>query len=525
MFASRMPNHLPPDANRDLLHGLIGPVGHWSYKFRQGLFTFQHNSDYVYLVVRREAGNLETAQQKWKSLAAQFYGQIPAYSLVQKSEGSAFVASNLPFPHGLDGYAAINAGFSGQSYPRVMRETTYFLAQAGGGCHIVSVIEPAQGSSYTAEALAYYRSLSWITPAQRIPWQEKPFMDLETGQVVGVIHIPQGFDYQGGLIKHGNTRMPAYQVQKGEQIIRIDHITLQTQALQTGFGGNAISILTINGQSFQLTNPVLPGNPQEVARFLVSLWQEETRQPWQLEASERRALPPRVAQQFRQTHLQAQQYLMTMGAQLQGDAYRLVLRARTGNLLRIIDTQVNNVLYSFQGGWSSASTMGTLNLTVAVTQSPAASEEWILGAAGGISSSLYIYPKATIAALQRWSQDNQRQNRWILDQYRQKRWVLDQYRQKASSTSSAFSQDDFNSWMSQSWTNVLSDQTYVRDPQSGEVERVYKSSWDEGLFYRDPTFGYTVGGVEQGSRLQEDLEQSGWYQLQESLSGWFGDNE
>ncbi len=524
-----MTHPLPPDATRDLLHGLKGPIGQWSYTFRRGLLVFQHSSDYVYLVVRQEAGNLETAQQKWKSLAAQFYGQTPAYSLMQKSEGSAFVASNLPFPHGLDGYAAINAGLSGRSYPRLMRETTYFLAQAGGGYHIVSVIEPAQGASYTTDALAYYKSLSWIPPAQRIPWQEKPFMDFETGQVVGVIHIPQGFDYQGGLIKHGNTRMPAYQVQKGEQVIRIDHITLETQTLQTGFGGNAISILTINGQSFQLMNPALPGNPQEVAWFLVNLWREETRQPWQLEAAERRALPPKLAQQFRQTHLQRQQYLMAMGAQSQADAYRLVLRARTGNLARIADAQVD-LLYLFQGGWPFVSTMGTLSLMVAVTQSPAATEEWILGAAGGISSSLYIYPKATLAALQRWSQENQRQNRWILDQYRQKRRPLNQYRldqdrRKASSTSGASRQDDFNSWMAQSWANALSDQTYVRDPQSGEVERVYKPSWDEGLFYRDPTFGYTIGGVEQGSRLQEDLEQSGWYQLQESLSGWFGDND
>jgi len=147
---------------------------------------------------------------------------------------------------------------------------------------------------------------------------------------------------------------------------------------------------------------------------------------------------------------------------------------------------------------------------VALIQTPAAAEEWALGAAGGISSSLYIYPQAAVAALQRWSRDNQRQNQW----------VRDQYRQQGSS-----GQDDFNSWMSRSWTNALSDQTYVRDPQSGEVEKVYKPSWEEGLFYRDPTFGYTIGGIEQGSQLQQELQQSGWYQLQESLSGKFGDDE
>jgi len=79
--------------------------------------------------------------------------------------------------------------------------------------------------------------------------------------------------------------------------------------------------------------------------------------------------------------------------------------------------------------------------------------------------------------------------------------------------------------MSRSWTNALSDQTYLQDPQTGEVEKAYKPSWETGLFYRDPYSGYTVGGVEEGSRLQEELQQNGWYQLQESLSGQFGDND
>jgi len=64
-----------------------------------------------------------------------------------------------------------------------------------------------------------------------------------------------------------------------------------------------------------------------------------------------------------------------------------------------------------------------------------------------------------------------------------------------------------------------------KTPQTGEVEKAYKPSWETGLFYRDPYSGYTVGGVEEGSRLQEELQQNGWYQLQESLSGQFGDND
>jgi hypothetical protein len=78
---------------------------------------------------------------------------------------------------------------------------------------------------------------------------------------------------------------------------------------------------------------------------------------------------------------------------------------------------------------------------------------------------------------------------------------------------------EFNTWMSRSWTNLLSDQTYVRDPTTAEVFRVYKRSFDEGTFWREPVFGGIVGGVERGGRLEEVLQSAGWRRLEESLSG------
>ncbi len=73
--------------------------------------------------------------------------------------------------------------------------------------------------------------------------------------------------------------------------------------------------------------------------------------------------------------------------------------------------------------------------------------------------------------------------------------------------------------MRQSWANLLSDQTYVRDPSTGEIFRAYKASFDTGTFWRDPVFGGVVGAVERGGRLEEALRQGGWRQLEESLSG------
>ncbi len=79
--------------------------------------------------------------------------------------------------------------------------------------------------------------------------------------------------------------------------------------------------------------------------------------------------------------------------------------------------------------------------------------------------------------------------------------------------------EEFNSWMSRSWSNLLSDQTYARDPATGETFRLYKESFDTGSFWRDPVFGGVLGTVERGGRLEELLGQAGWRRLEESLSG------
>jgi hypothetical protein len=79
--------------------------------------------------------------------------------------------------------------------------------------------------------------------------------------------------------------------------------------------------------------------------------------------------------------------------------------------------------------------------------------------------------------------------------------------------------EEFNSWMSRSWTNLLSDQTYARDPATGETFRLYKQSFDTGAFWREPVFGGVLGGVERGGKLEELLQAGGWRRLEESLSG------
>jgi len=497
----------------DLLHGVRWPASQWNYTVRRGYFYFRPPGTHTYLVIKSVSGDLAAAMAAWKAQATKFYGSSPSYASTQKPEGPVLSASNLPFPHGLDGYAAINAGLGLVDYPRVYRETTHFFAKPGGGYRIVALIEPQQASSQLNEALAFYKSLSWLPASQLVAWEEKPLIDFETGQPVGYFHVPKDFEGMGGIAKIGTTRMPVYQVQKGDYFVRVDHITIQSQSLQTGFGGNAATFISVNGRAFQFPTPLFVQNEQEAVQVVLHLWEAETGQRWQLESLKRLPLSPEL-QKLRQRQSQLP---FPSGVQGHTDIIPIEFSARSGSLVR----EAKATLYfytSMQTSWASGSAMSDVRLSPILTiQAPENSKNWMEGVATGINASVHISSQATLTALQRFSDENKQLNRQVLE--------LNRRQPSYSGGGSGSGQDDYNTWMSRSWTNALSDQTYLKDPQTGEVEKAYKPSWETGLFYRDPYSGYTVGGVEEGSRLQEELQQNGWYQLQESLSGQFGDND
>jgi len=81
-------------------------------------------------------------------------------------------------------------------------------------------------------------------------------------------------------------------------------------------------------------------------------------------------------------------------------------------------------------------------------------------------------------------------------------------------------EQEFNSRMARAWTNALSDQTYVKDPETSEIFRVHKRVWETGEFWRDPVWGNILSGVERGSELERLLREEGWRPLQQSLEGF-----
>lgn len=80
--------------------------------------------------------------------------------------------------------------------------------------------------------------------------------------------------------------------------------------------------------------------------------------------------------------------------------------------------------------------------------------------------------------------------------------------------------NEITSQMARAWTNALSDQTYIRDPDTGEIFKVHKRVWDTGNFRQEPTFKRIFGTVAEGTPLANLLKEEGWKRMQESLSGW-----
>ncbi|MBC7338108.1 MAG: hypothetical protein H5U01_17795, partial [Clostridia bacterium] len=127
-------------------------------------------------------------------------------------------------------------------------------------------------------------------------------------------------------------------------------------------------------------------------------------------------------------------------------------------------------------------------------------EEHDRGVVLGIMASVRFSPQAVLAILERSSIENARLNRMVLEMVQE--------------------QEDFNSRMATAWTNALSDQTYARDPATGEIMRLYKHAWDETDFWRDPVWNTVLDGVEPGSELEDVLRSEGWRRLDQSLEGF-----
>jgi hypothetical protein len=264
--------------------------------------------------------------------------------------------------------------------------------------------------------------------------------------------------------------------------------------IQTGFGGNATTIITIDGQSTQLPQPLMLSSEEDVIQLLLALWEGETEQKWELK--ERQSLPMNALEQQIASRAPG---LPMMPPGMRGSSVKLALLAQSGSRTRVALVQ-GTLVTRGQMDYIASTQDVSADLMVFTLQAPTDEFAQAYGIFHGVLSSWTTNPQLALSALQRYTDDSRRLTEMVLQMTKE--------------------QNEFNSRMATTWSNVLSDQTYVKDPQTAEVARVYKQSWESGGFWREPIFGETLlGGVREGSKLEDLLKMEGWRRLQESLEG------
>jgi hypothetical protein len=274
----------------------------------------------------------------------------------------------------------------------------------------------------------------------------------------------------------------------------MDLVDVNSGAVSTGFGGNAYTVLTINGSSSQQPNFICIRGFDDAVALVVGILNAIGEGRW--------------SKVWEKEFPISKEELAIMQHAPNPPVPGLVPIRAKGAVLLSSDRGIERLVFiSLFGGYgqnpsyTATSINCSANMTLTSVQAPKGKLREVGGIAGGVYSNIRINPEWDIFAYEEFTKINIEINRMVRQM------------QKDS--------QEFNSWMSKSWANLLSDQTYVRDHSTGEVFRLYKKSWETGEFWREPVFQDVIlGGVKEGSKLQELLQMEGWKKLEESLGGF-----
>jgi hypothetical protein len=215
----------------------------------------------------------------------------------------------------------------------------------------------------------------------------------------------EGCEYWGTIIQQLTKRVPVLFVRKGDLMMRFDQIDLQSMALQTGFGSNAQTLLTINGQTSQQPQPIFLLSADDVARFVLGIWQAETGELWELK--ERIELPKSEMEWLQEYQMQQQvaQMATVFGRAVQYSLVNLAIMAQSKQLGR--QAVIRGTLFlSQQPQLIAASQNCNLSIMVSMVKFPKNQvEQEILGILAGISHSLHFSPQHALSALGRFTEE------------------------------------------------------------------------------------------------------------------------
>ncbi|MCS7192966.1 MAG: hypothetical protein NZ937_08295 [Armatimonadetes bacterium] len=463
-----------------------------------------------FIIIRgvRYNGNIKQVAQKWlqereavNRLAAQLTGNIPRFAFKQTQHGIAIYGEGLGYPYTIDPQTSLNFSFlaaKGIQLPNDYREVTAILPGKSMAILVTLLFPSDTDEANRKQMIEIVKSFRFLSPNEMVSWRPEQVRCFETGLTAATMHVPEGFEFRAGVIRQDKKRRVAWFLRKGETMLRKDYIDLQTNIVQSPFGSNAMTILTINGQASQQPQPIVVSSKEDCIRLVMAIWHAETGKDWKLKESVEIPTPPLTKifkERIRQEMAGFEQY---MGSQ--SEDFNLAFIAESDGLVR--NGRVSGSLLVANRPHPVAATQDCfLSIEVIVSQTPTGEFEKASSIFSGFGTSFTYNPEWIMTGMEIWSQE------WR-DELRFVRQMLQEHR-------------EFNTRMATAWTNLLSDQTYTKDPETGEIFRLHKRSWETGDFWREPVFGDVIlGGVERGSKLEELLKTEGWRRLTESLEGF-----
>jgi len=484
----------------DLLHGYsVQLPSTWSCKADGRRIWFTDGTRFV--VIRAASqGQLHEVMQNWfwEHQVLKTATGREQFAFREHACGLIVLGDGLGFPYGLEPMAAVNFGLTGTT-PEDYREVTVCLP-GQKGVLLVTFLAPQKTSRRGwMEMVDIARTIEFVPREKLVAWSVQTILDSETGGSLGTIHVPRGAEYRGQTVTLGTQRQPAIFIRQGDFLFRRDNILLQSTVLQTQFGGNGTTILNINGASSVQPQPIFLTSVDDVEKLVLGIWQSETDESWSV--TKRRDIPPSPMEKtmFQQSVQALNQTAAVYGRSATASMIKRELRAEAGTLVREASL-TGSLFLAQQADFISASQDCTASFSVMMSQFTKENEERDRGVVLGIMASVRFSPQAVLAILERSAIENARLNRMVLEMVQE--------------------QEEFNSRMAAAWTNALSDQTYARDPATGEIMRLYKHAWDETDFWRDPVWNTVLDGVEPGSELEDVLRSEGWRRLDQSLEGF-----
>jgi hypothetical protein len=468
----------------DRLHGFKVrlPEG-WAISTSSGLPLFYKEHCYVMVGATTYKGNLkEVAQQLMRDLRQIQRGE-PKLAFRAIPQGVQIVGEGLDYPYALNPEVVFDPS------PKPQRFNFVGLLLKGKQV-VLSVLfffPEATPESTRKEMVEVVRSLEFLPASQRVKWKPVTIRDPMMGMDIGTIHVPEGYEVEGGPLYHRDQYLHRYEVKQGNFFCRLDYVDLKCKTHSSAFGVDASTTLIYNGRDTTFPVAAQVNDPKDVEELLRAIWQAETDREWSIK--ERRV---------RET--KAPDVGIPMPMPTQRRSWAIDLLAESGELVRYASANVR-VSSSVDASYTSATSYHSVGMMMLVAQLPKQKLEALIGIAAGIRTSVRLNPKWVLAALEEFTRIQKELNRMVLGMLRDQR--------------------EFNSQMARAWSNALSDQTYIRDPESGEVFKVYKRVWDTDNFWRDPVFGNIIGTIGKETKLGELLREKGWKVLDESLSGVF----